>query len=469
MSTVRSVILIMGCSAIAACSDSTGGDDPEVIAIEIFEGNNQTGTASGALAIDPAVRVTADGEPKSGVTVNFAVTQGGGIVTGPEPVSDANGIARVNSWLMGAAGPQALSATVANATGSPLTFTATSNAPVPTMIEAVDNPTTGTVGAVTAQAPRVRVESATGVPIAGVPVVWAVTGGGGAIAGAELITSSDGTASAGSWTLGNLVSGNPNTLTATTTCCGMITFSAVADAGPVTTITKVSGDLQTALVSTAVAVNPMVELKDVFGNAAANRAITFVVTAGGGAVTGGTANSAADGTAAVGSWTLGPVAGANVLTATVNALTVTFNATGTMPFNMNGTYTGTWTNTTFASVGTGTVTITVNPTTNAATVTASATGNVLGGGPASPPVQNGTFVPGGTTNFVGSVAPMGTITASMDASGHIVASATNIPNPGITSWTAVGDITQNTIMLTFTVNFTAGAPAVGTINLTRVP
>jgi hypothetical protein len=244
----------------------------------------------------------------------------------------------------------------------------------------------------------------------------------------------------------------------------------VAVAGPVASIEKVAGDFQNAIVSSAVAVAPKVLLKDLFGNLVTNRPVAFAVTLGGGAVVGSPATSLGDGTAAVTSWTLGATPGENRLSATIDGNSVTFTATATAGFNpapFAGSYAGTWTNTTFGSMGTGTAVITVNTGNNTATVTATATGNVLGsGGGATPPVQNGGYNINGA-QFTGTVAPMGTINAAILPPGTINAVGSNVPNGSITGWTATGTIDGTTIQLNFTVTFTAGPPAVGTITLTR--
>jgi N-acetylneuraminic acid mutarotase len=71
---------------------------------------------------------------------------------------------------------------------------------------------------------------------------------------------------------------------------------------------------------------------DAGGNSVAGVAVTFAVQSGGGALSGATQVTNADGIASVGSWTLGPVAGANTLMAAAAGLTgrsVVFTATGT--------------------------------------------------------------------------------------------------------------------------------------------
>jgi adhesin/invasin len=70
------------------------------------------------------------------------------------------------------------------------------------------------------------------------------------------------------------------------------------------------------------------------GKPMANVTVTFAVASGGGSVTGASATTNADGVAMVGSWTLGPTAGANTLTATaagsgIEGNPVSFAAMGT--------------------------------------------------------------------------------------------------------------------------------------------
>ena len=95
-------------------------------------------------------------------------------------------------------------------------------------------------------------------------------------------------------------------------------------------LVKVAGDGQSAAAGTAVAVAPAVKVTDGLGAAVSGVAVTFAVASGGGSVTGAATTTNASGVATVGSWTLGAVAGANTLTASVATLpAVTFTATGT--------------------------------------------------------------------------------------------------------------------------------------------
>ena len=88
----------------------------------------QAAMAGAAAPSAPAVRVRdAAGNPLAGRTVTFSVTLGGGSVTGATAVTNADGIARVGSWTMGAAAdPNAVTASVAGAevVDNPVTFRA---------------------------------------------------------------------------------------------------------------------------------------------------------------------------------------------------------------------------------------------------------------------------------------------------------------------------------------------------------
>ncbi len=97
--------------------------------IAVNAGNNQTGTAATGLPISPSVSVKDSyGNPVPGVAVTFAVTGGGGSVTGPNQTTGTTGIATVGTWILGSTpGTNTLTATAAGAgiAGNPVIFTAT--------------------------------------------------------------------------------------------------------------------------------------------------------------------------------------------------------------------------------------------------------------------------------------------------------------------------------------------------------
>jgi adhesin/invasin len=297
--------------------------DPVAIAKE--DGDNQTATVGEAVDVAPSVEVTdAHGNPVPGVDVTFAVASGGGSVDGALQVTDADGIATVESWTLGTAvGTNTLTATAGSLT---TTFTATATVGLPASLEkTAGDGQTDTVGTTVSVDPTVRLTDEHGNPIAGAAVVFAVASGGGSVSGANQITDSDGVATVGSWMLGTSV--GENTLTATGGGLSE-TFTATAIPGAPEIIEKQDGDGETAIVNTAVSPRPTVLVTDIHGNPVSDVAVTFVVATGGGLATGEEQVTDADGLASVGSWTLGTTAGENTLTATADDLIATFTATG---------------------------------------------------------------------------------------------------------------------------------------------
>jgi adhesin/invasin len=293
---------------------------------------SQSATVGTAVATPPSVLVTdQSGNPVAGVAVTFAVAGGGGSLTGGNAVTDASGLATVGSWTLGTtAGANSLTATSAGLAGSPVTFNATGTTapPASVAINAGDGQS-ATVGTAVAVAPSVAVTDQFGNPVSGVTVTFAVTSGGGSVTLATPLTDAGGIATVGSWTLGTSV--GQNTLSATVSGLPAANFTATGTVGAATTLAISAGNGQAATVNTAVAVQPAVQVTDQFGNPVSGVAVTFAVASGGGSLTGGAAVTDAGGLAAVGSWTLGTVAGSNTLTATSAGLggsPATFTATG---------------------------------------------------------------------------------------------------------------------------------------------
>lgn len=91
-----------------------------------------TGTAGSPVSPAPSVKVTdGAGNGVGGVSVTFAVTAGGGSVSGESQTTNAAGIATIGSWVLGTtagSGNNTLTATSAGLSGSPVTFTASATA-----------------------------------------------------------------------------------------------------------------------------------------------------------------------------------------------------------------------------------------------------------------------------------------------------------------------------------------------------
>jgi adhesin/invasin len=458
----------------SSASTSPGGGNTAAVVLAVLAGDAQTGVVGQAIATAPAITATRSGQPASGVVVTFAVASGGGSVTGGTATTDASGVARAGGWTLGTTiGANTLTASATTATA--VTFSATARAGAAAAISKVaGDAQIAAAGFTLGTKQAVKLVDQFGNVVSGVNVTYAVATGGGSVIGAAQVTGTDGVATVGSWTLGNVA--GANTLTATATGSGItgspLTFSATGVAGPVATLTKVAGDLQTVAVSAAVPILPAVRLADQFGNLVAGLPLSFAVASGGGTVSGATPTSGSNGVATVGGWTLGAAAGANTLTASSGggALTVTFTATATAVFNASqyaGNYAGTWTNTTFGSTGTGSATVTVNGTASTASIVVAVTGQVLGTGGVNT-TQNGPYTTNGAsiTNTV--IPVMGSVTASIDMGGNITASGTNVPNASISRWDASGTVTSTQLRMTFTVSFADGSKAVGTIALNHL-
>jgi hypothetical protein len=94
--------------------------------VAAYVGNNRPGLVGYSVNVPPAVRVTdIQNSPVSGVGVTFAVTAGGGTITGGTTVTNTDGIAQVGSWSLGATpGVNRATATVTGSgiSGNPVAF-----------------------------------------------------------------------------------------------------------------------------------------------------------------------------------------------------------------------------------------------------------------------------------------------------------------------------------------------------------
>ncbi|MBK8004503.1 MAG: hypothetical protein IPK12_11350 [Gemmatimonadetes bacterium] len=124
------------------------------------------------MATAPEVRVTdLSGNPVSGVSVTFAVTGGGGNITGGAATTDGLGHATLGSWTLGTtAGSNTLTATSAGLAGSPVTFTATGTAGAPDHLSFTVQPSTTQAFAPITPAVEVAVLDAFGNLVTGTPV-----------------------------------------------------------------------------------------------------------------------------------------------------------------------------------------------------------------------------------------------------------------------------------------------------------
>ena len=127
---IASVTLAVACGGTETMTapPSTQPDNTPA-SISASAGGGETVRVGTAVATPPAVVIkNASGSPVSGVSVTFAVTAGGGSITGASATTNASGVAAVGSWTLGPTpGGNTLTATVQGLTA--VTFTDTARWP----------------------------------------------------------------------------------------------------------------------------------------------------------------------------------------------------------------------------------------------------------------------------------------------------------------------------------------------------
>lgn len=189
-------------------------------------------------------------------------------------------------------------------------------------LSAADTALTGTVGNVLTQPIVVTVSDQDGNPVPNATVTWAVTSGLGSLTATTSETGSTGQATV-VWTLGNLA--GVDSITASIPSGATVKVGAVAVAGPVATLVKVNGDIQTVTSGTTSA--PFViEATDSFGNPVANASVSWSVQ-GGGALSSTATTTGANGQTQV-TLLLASSPTTYMITATSGLFSVVFTLTG---------------------------------------------------------------------------------------------------------------------------------------------
>jgi len=321
--------LVAGIGAVTFTATAVAGSGAGLSAVV---GNGQTAAAGTAVSTPPAVRITdALGNAVPGVAVRFAVTAGGGMVTGAEPVSDDAGIAAAERWTLGTAAGADSDVLYAVVSGlDSVRFTASAIAgPAAAVAIAAGDGQEVPAGTELPVPPAVRVSDQFGNAVSGSSVTFRVIAGGGFVTGTPAVTAGDGVAAVDRWTLGPGAGTDNNRLRAVVPGVDSVTFTATGHVGTPASVTIVAGDGQSATVGTAVFASPAVRVRDAVGNPVPGAAVGFDVIAGDGAIGGSPALTDAMGIAMVGSWTLGTAAGtANnaVRAGVVGVDSVTFTA-----------------------------------------------------------------------------------------------------------------------------------------------
>jgi hypothetical protein len=258
--------------------------------IDPYAGDNQTAVVETAVSVPPAVLVTDEyGNGIAGTEVSFTVSAGSGIVNPTIPVvTDADGIARVNSWILGPiSGTNELTATTASLAESPAVFTATG---IPGPVSASQSDLTATPDTVVAGGASstitVTVRDANGNSISGADVALAATGAGNTLTQPAGPTDVNGEAT------GTLSSTLAETKTVTATVAGTTitqTASVVVTAGAATRLDITTQPSASVPSGSVFPQQPVIQIVDANGNRVGQSQVAVTVSiASGGGVLGGT-------------------------------------------------------------------------------------------------------------------------------------------------------------------------------------
>jgi hypothetical protein len=143
---------------------------------------------------------------------------------------------------------------------------------VPATVVAI-SPTTQEAQVATAVAavPTVKVSAASGQPVAGVSVTFAVISGGGSLTGATQTTDANGAATVGSWTLGTTA--GPNVVAATVVALPAASFTATGKPGPAVSVVMAPDE---ALIEIGKSQELTAIFRDAFGNATTDPPVAWV-------------------------------------------------------------------------------------------------------------------------------------------------------------------------------------------------
>jgi len=486
-----SVGLALLCTAVVSC----GGDGPvEVGAINLAPNKIVFTTAPGGALESKAVGITPATIDLSGLTVSTTY------VGGPSDwltTSLSKSTATQND-------PAILTLQVSNSTLAAGSYTATvtidspdaantGKVTVTLTIESAANlailtqpSSTAASGTALAQGPVVQLQTEDGTPVAQANVdVTATMEGGGNVSGQTTVT----TDAQGQATFTGLVVTAPvgeHTLLFTADGLTEVRSTPVAiTVGAATTIAASSATPQSAEAGTGAGEPPAVLVTDGAGNPVEGVDVTFAVTQGGGAILPVAAvPTEADGIAKLDSWTMGPVAGANAVTATATGLSgspVQFDATGTNGGVVPGPIDQAKSKITvspasFAAGSAGTtVTVTARDANNnligGATVTVASTGSNFAFQSTSLTTgTNGATLGKATTTYTSTKAEAKSISAQITASGATVsptpasvtvnAGAANAANSTVSAPSPVTGLTNGSTV-TVTVKDAFGNPVSG--------
>lgn len=193
------VVLASGVACGGGGSDGNGGGGGPSLTIAKAgapNGDGQSAVVGTAAADSLAVIVQEDGVPKVGATVTWSAQGTGAVVAPLTSVTDANGRAATRITIGTVVGAQTARATLAGATGSPVSFNLTALVgPAFSFVATAGDGQSALTAAPFANALSVKVGDSFGNGVPGVTVTWVVQSGSATVnGGATSVTNNLGVA-----------------------------------------------------------------------------------------------------------------------------------------------------------------------------------------------------------------------------------------------------------------------------------
>ena len=292
--------------------------------MSIVSGNFQSGPILTTAPQPLVVRLTSGGQPLSGQTVSWQVTQGSATVTPTS--STTNSLGQASTQVIFGRTPGQIRVHASTPTAA-VDFSLTATAASAPLINIVSgNNQSAAPGSGLAQPLVVRVTTTNGAPVGGQSVTWSALSGGGHVASVTTTTAADGTSS-NIYTLGP--SPGTNTVQASISGGASTTFTEVANAPTTGQLSIGSGDGQTGVAGTTG--SPLVvTLLDSSGAPVVGQSVTWSVIQGDATLSATSTTTDANGQASI-TVQFGPTQGTIVVQASVGNSNVHFTLTDVAP------------------------------------------------------------------------------------------------------------------------------------------
>ncbi len=178
---------------------------------------------------------------------------------------------------------------------------------------------TGVINTPLATPLTIKAMDATGTPVAGITVTWAVTSGSGSVSPTTVTTTADGIASA-SYTAGAVTGSVVVTASSPGFTSGTFPITVTASTASVaSSVMIVSGDGQSIRKLATAPTSLTTQVRDQFGAGMLAAQVTWVIETGGGALSANTTTTDAAGNAST-IYTAGSTVGTSSISATVDGL-----------------------------------------------------------------------------------------------------------------------------------------------------